>query len=109
MKEQRSELSSIPNEAMAIVHKAALDEDHMRQLGARPERIKSEVHKAMSRQLAMLAARGIDVRVVLPPEKTDLMKPSQELTAEEEAEVDRLDNMGIFNIAEAIQRAKNKQ
>lgn len=108
MKEQRSEPSRIPNEAMAIVHQAALDEDHMRRLGARPERIKSEVHKAMSRQLAMLAARGVDVRAVLPPEKTDL-KPSQELTAEEEAEVDRLDNMGIFNIAEAIQRAKNKQ
>ncbi len=93
--------SNIPPEVMDTLHEARAEADKLRALGATEERIKSKV--ALGRKLAMLAARGIDISAALPQEESD------ELTPEEEAEVDRLDAMGIMSIAEAIQRVKSKR
>lgn len=93
--------SDIPPEVLDTLRAAKAEADKLRALGATEERIKSKV--ALGRKLAVLAARGVDISAALPQEDSD------ELTPEEEAEVDRLDAMGIMNIAEAIQRAKNKR
>jgi|GEM_PF-3856768 len=100
--------SAIPPEVLGVLEAAKVEEDKLRALGASEERIKSKV--ALGRKLAMLAARGYDISAVLPPETDDEpVVEDQDLTPEEEAMIDRLDAMGVMNIAEAIRRVKNKR
>lgn len=79
---------------------AAVDRDDLTAKGYTEARIKEKV--GLGRRLALLAARGVDISEV---ERQSLSDES-EMTPEEEARYDYLDNVGSMNADEIKHRIK---
>lgn len=94
----------IPPVVLAVLQSAAAEEDFLRAKGATEERIKSKV--GLGRKLALLAARGIDISIALPPEETQENTVESEITELEEKRVERLMDTTGVGYNEALKRIR---
>lgn len=102
-----SERPYVADEITAALTTASEREAFLRSKGASEERIRTQVKLPLARELAKLAARGLDVRAVLPPEN-ETADDDQGLSERQWREVETLVDTAGKSYDEAIFIVKNR-
>ena len=110
MSEKNRSHAKVSESVMSVIHEAALEEDRLRQKGARRERINATVGKKLAKNIIYLALQGEDTSLAFPPEKQSKSEMTQDddLTDDQWAKVDYLVDSGVFSYDDAIRRVRGE-